>query len=185
MFEREIRDLSFVPRWTTVRAIHRQSVAEHSLFVAIYADQIATFINWSGDRTALLRYALWHDVGETISGDIPGPVKRAMGIRDSLEAFNASHLMRRFPMCEWIDPVDSELRAIVKVANCAEELFWLASEIQMGNQTMGRVFDDAHDRMTKCTPFLPTDDKTKLVLRHAIHDAAIDHRGGSSKIVTG
>lgn len=75
MFEVEFRLFSEVRRWATIRN-SGQKLAEHSFFVALYADQIATLIDWQGDRGALMLHALLHDIDELITGDIPGNWKR-------------------------------------------------------------------------------------------------------------
>ena len=40
------RDMAHVPRWVIARTHRRQSVAEHSYFVALYARQIAIEIGY-------------------------------------------------------------------------------------------------------------------------------------------
>lgn len=136
MFEREIRDLGSVPRWVTARHIHKQSVALHSYYVAIYADQIATHCSVLCDRAALLRYALWHDADEGFTGDMPGPVKRQTMDQDKIHSFIATHLKKRFPSEEWVKPKDILICQIVKVADCIDAILWNAAERQLGNMSL-------------------------------------------------
>jgi 5'-deoxynucleotidase YfbR-like HD superfamily hydrolase len=80
MFERELRDGMTVKRWGIVRTIKDQSVAEHSHMVSLYTNDIASHFGYEPELHLLcLQYALWHDVkDEIISGDFPGPAKRAL-----------------------------------------------------------------------------------------------------------
>lgn len=184
MFERELRDVSHVFRWGTSRAIHRQSVADHSYYVAIYSDQIATQIDWQGDRAALMRYALWHDVEETVTGDIVGPVKRVIK-SSSLSTLATDHLYQRFPDGEWLKPDDQDIKKIVALANVVEEIFWLASEMQMGNMTLRAVYINSQSRMREKVKELDVISSVKVRLMAEIEAAMSRHLNSQSKIVEG
>jgi 5'-deoxynucleotidase YfbR-like HD superfamily hydrolase len=131
-FEPELRDLQWVPRWTIVRRIRTQSVAEHSYYVAMYCDQIADLGEWEGDRSELLRYALWHDVSECLTGDIPGPAKRKLfgGIDKQKET---QEMHKRFGTMPPINKAGDDIRAICKVANLIDELSYMKEERRLGN----------------------------------------------------
>ena len=124
MFERDLRDLTGIQRWTIVPSLHGQNVAEHSFMVAVYADQLATYFGWNGDRGALLRYALWHDVEELFTGDVPRPVKyKTFGgeARKWLDAW----LTKSFPKGEWRKPDDAVLTGLVRLADCVDAVLWV------------------------------------------------------------
>jgi len=72
--------LAHVPRWCIVDTIKNQSVAEHSYNVTVIAmaiyDQIRLYINETGNlKINILEKALLHDIKESITGDIPSPMK--------------------------------------------------------------------------------------------------------------
>lgn len=83
--------LRYVTRYSTCRVSHPESVAEHCFFVALYADAIASWIGLCNpgikiDRAVLLRKALWHDIEEASTGDMPRSFKHSNEeVRKALE----------------------------------------------------------------------------------------------------
>lgn len=153
MFESERRDLAWVPRWGIVRVNRRQSVAEHSFFVASYGAELAKRLNWGNEkeRYDLIVYLLRHDESECLEGDIPGPVKRLCGFDGSklkplLEA--------RFGPAPQYTP---EMRAIKKAADLIDECFYLAGELNSGNQAVKSSLKNAQDRLWRALSELPGD----------------------------
>ena len=73
--------MKFIRRWSLMHATYPENVQEHSLRVALVAHMLAVIRNrrFRGDvdpeRVATL--ALYHDVGEILTGDLPTPVKHA------------------------------------------------------------------------------------------------------------
>ena len=71
--------MKYISRWGLMRNSRTENISEHSLETAIIAHGLAVMRNrrFGGnvnpDRVALL--ALFHDVSETITGDLPTPVK--------------------------------------------------------------------------------------------------------------
>lgn len=152
MYEREYRELSFVPRWGIVRTINTQSVAEHSYYVALYTADICHVLGLQYLMAEAVTYALWHDVAELFTGDIPGPVKRRIVDYTKLNEFNQEAISKTFPYEESANPglvVSLESRTIVKLADCMEEVAFLATEINMGNQSVVEYLDDAKGRLQK------------------------------------
>ena len=77
----EILRASDVKRWSIVRTIRNQSVAEHSFNVAMIARAFAKSIGICDEQ--ITKAALCHDLDEVITGDIPTPFKeraRAKGV---------------------------------------------------------------------------------------------------------
>src|SRR5260221_464375 len=59
-----------IHRYSAIPVNHTESVAEHSFFVAAYADRISIDLNCSMETNRLaVRAALWHDIEETLTGD--------------------------------------------------------------------------------------------------------------------
>jgi len=178
MFEREWRDLAWVPRWTIIRTLRQQSVAEHSFFVALYAHDIALLINQTPagntcnyDLGRLQRLALIHDAEEAITGDTPGPIKRSL-YRDDADEIVAKMVQRRFPH----DPYtpSNEERAIIRTASLLEETLYLAGEVQMGNRAAEAVFRRSTERLYRIWRTLPARKETLERLWQEVVDPAID-----------
>jgi 5'-deoxynucleotidase YfbR-like HD superfamily hydrolase len=137
VLSKDIRTLAWVPRWSIVRTLRQQNVAEHSYFVAIYADRIADILEWDGDRYELLLYALQHDIEESFTGDIPHPIK-AMGIdRNKFDKFIDHQNNERFG--RWLITPSNDVKSIVAVADMLEGLMFLTNEASMGNSEVIRV----------------------------------------------
>ena len=66
------RDAGDVTRFHTLRTIRQQSVAHHSWGVATLLLHV-----WPEAPASVLRAALWHDVAEIETGDMPAPIKWA------------------------------------------------------------------------------------------------------------
>ena len=138
MFEKELRDLSFVPRWGIVRTINRQAVSDHSYYVTVYTRSMCRALNLSDADTVLaMTYALYHDAPERLTGDMPGPYKGQMTDSASLACMERSEL-GRFSFGGPLDDVmaaskDLTIATIVKAADYIDQCFYLSTEIQMGN----------------------------------------------------
>lgn len=183
MFERSIRDAEIIERWGIVRAHRRGTMGAHSHRVVIYADQIAEFIDWRGDKGALLRYAAWHDMDEVVTGDMPGPVKRRLIDPTKLAIFTKTQMTRLFPSLAWLCPGD-EVAAIVKVADCLDEVLWLVIEQRMGNDMLQTVYNDSQERLFRKIETLPCRVEVRNLLRSEI-EAVIDvHECNDPQVIT-
>ena len=71
--------MKYINRWQLMRCEHTENLAEHSFEVAVIAHALVSLANkrnnksLNADRAAFL--ALYHDMPETITGDMPTPVK--------------------------------------------------------------------------------------------------------------
>lgn len=65
-----------VKRWTIVRTVRDQSVAEHTFNVVMIARRLATHLGV--DDAVVIKAALEHDLDEIMTGDMPSPVKKKM-----------------------------------------------------------------------------------------------------------
>ena len=160
-FAAAFRDLSHVPRWGILRSIRKQSVAEHSYYVALYAEQLATVIQWDGDIAALLQYALLHDIDETVTGDIPGPVKRAAFDKAKMWDKIRDTMARRFGTINVFrlnNPLP-EIKAIVAVADSIDEISYLIEETVLGNKWVRVVLVEAIRRFEARWEMLPIGDE--------------------------
>jgi 5'-deoxynucleotidase len=71
--------MKHIYRWSLMRNVNRENIMEHSLQVAMIAHGLAVINNkiFNGnanpEKTAL--FAIYHDSNETITGDLPTPIK--------------------------------------------------------------------------------------------------------------
>lgn len=149
LFPPELRTAALVDRWSIVRTIGRDSVAHHSYFVSIYAVQIARLINWSGPLGDLTYYALMHDIEEVITGDLLGPVKRAIVDDIKFGQFIHDKMREHVPLVDiQMDAIvesarGHEIQAIVKVADKVDAVLFLLIETAMGNMRLLPLYRDA------------------------------------------
>lgn len=150
MFDHKLRMLAFVERWNIAPRLHRQSVAEHSYFVALYSGMLAERLGISADlKLKILDYALRHDMPEYRTGDMPGPGKRAIvdpGLLRTYEIKAMEDVGQTF-----YNPLDyHEARTvynIVKAADTIDAYIWITMEVAHGNRMLKRERDIAWDRM--------------------------------------
>lgn len=180
VFDRSIRDAETIERFGTVRMHRRGTMGAHSHRVAIYADQIATLIDWRGDRASLLRWALWHDMDEVITGDLPGPVKRKAIEPGKYRTFIAEEMARRFPGGEYMSPGNRnaetiEIEMVVKIADMVDELLTLECDIRMGNSDLDSIVKNTSARLFGYIKKSAMSQDRATVLCRAIVDAVARH----------
>lgn len=133
-FNPQLRVLGHVPRWTIVRTIQSQSVAEHSYFVAKYAAMICEFLGTNETlKNACMLYALDHDIDEMISGDVPSPFKKAPGMDFENAMGHYDFDLTPF-YCN--KNVTEQVVEIVRAADLLDAAMFLQDEIAMGNTTV-------------------------------------------------
>lgn len=111
----ELRDLGWIQRWSIVPMFRRQSTAEHSFFVAVYALELYEVAIGGPPGSAFMKWALLHDADEIHSGDIPTPYKRKIGIKTQPPD---------------LDPLDIQ---IIRIADILEAYIFLLEEKMLGN----------------------------------------------------
>jgi 5'-deoxynucleotidase YfbR-like HD superfamily hydrolase len=146
MFNARIRMLGFVERWNIAPRLHRQSVAEHSYFVAMNVSTLAKWLDlpeWH--RLQLIEYALRHDLAEIVTGDMPGPGKRAVVDKAKLADYETEFL-QGIGEAEFLQDLTQGNRDIIKTADTIEAWFWCALEVARGNVLMSGELPIARDR---------------------------------------
>lgn len=74
-----VNRMKLINRWALMRNTSNENIAEHSHNVAVIAHSLCTIgnnkfgKNYNAERCAVL--ALYHDLTEVITGDMPTPVK--------------------------------------------------------------------------------------------------------------
>lgn len=170
MFEQEIRDLSFVPRWGIIRSINKQNVAEHSYYVVMYTRMLCDALGMNPvDTLEAVTLAMWHDVPERVTGDLPGPVKKKIVDEDKLSRVELITLSM-FDQCSWrVGRASATAALIVKTADYIDQCFFLATEIQMGNEkNAGWILDSSIASMLRCLVELGFSD-SRPVVKEILH----------------
>lgn len=147
--------MKYINRWGLMRNTIKENIAEHSLETGMIAHALAVINNiyFDGninpDRVAV--YAMYHDVPEIITGDLPTPVKYfAPEIKESyktVEDAAIGKLIKELPdemqtVYEKLlreDEIDADYRKIVKAADKISALIKCVEEKRMGNQDFIRA----------------------------------------------
>ena len=75
----DIANMAHVQRWHASHVSRPQTLEEHVCLVTMYAHKLLQKINRNhsnDDSLALVLYALYHDLSESVLGDLPTPSKR-------------------------------------------------------------------------------------------------------------
>ncbi len=144
-----ISRMKYINRWGLMRNTITENISEHSLETAFIAHLLALYRNvrFGGnvdpERVALL--AMYHDVTEIITGDLPTPVKyynkEIKAEYDRVEEIAKDKLISYLPedLQEHYRPLlakteeEAELWQLVKAADKLSALIKCLEERQMGN----------------------------------------------------
>jgi 5'-deoxynucleotidase len=159
--------MKLINRWPLMRNVRTENVQEHSLQVAMVAHSLALIRNkyFAGqlDPNQVATIAMFHDVSEVITGDLPTPVKYSNPIiRDEykkIEKLAEQKLINMAPdefrddYAELIDHHhhDADIAFIVKAADviCAylktlEELSAGNKEFELAKKRLDKMLKDYH-----------------------------------------
>ncbi len=144
-----ISRMKYINRWALMRNTITENISEHSLEVAFIAHALGLIRNkrFGGDvdaeRCALL--AMFHDVTEIITGDLPTPVKyynkEIRSVYEEIEHKAIDQLVSYLPedLKEYYRPLfshtdaEAELWTIVKAADKLSAYIKCIEERRMGN----------------------------------------------------
>lgn len=142
--------MKYINRWGLMRNTIQENIAEHSLETGMIAHALGVINNvyFEGDvnpdRVAV--YAMYHDVPEIITGDLPTPVKYfAPEIKESYDVVEEAAIKKLlYSLPEEMREVYSEIlkeneiekkyRILVKAADKISALIKCVEEKKMGNQ---------------------------------------------------
>ena len=140
--------MKYIDRWGLMRNTRQENLSEHSFETAVLAHALATLRNvrFGGhvqpERAAVL--ALFHDAPETLTGDLPTPVKYYNPeIRDAyreVETVSARRLLSMLPdaLRPAYEPLlledpESGYHAVVKAADKLSAYIKCVEELKAGN----------------------------------------------------
>ncbi|MCI7718404.1 MAG: 5'-deoxynucleotidase [[Pasteurella] aerogenes] len=142
--------LKLIQRWSLMRNIETENLAEHSLQVAFVAQALAIIKNkfyggkLNADRIAVI--AMYHDTSEIFTGDLPTPIKyfnpQITQVYKQIESAAELHLISLLPQelqQEFAPYLDSqqfspEEQHIVKQADLICAYIKTKFELEHGNQ---------------------------------------------------
>ncbi len=105
--------LRWIKRWGLKRNAHEENVMEHSWEVSVIAHTLALiknrYFNGQVDANAVATAALYHDITEVITGDLPTPIKY-----HSEEIRNAYKEIERQAEIELLELLPPEIRGDFK-----------------------------------------------------------------------
>lgn len=140
----DIGHSAHVTRWHSKNCHRYPSIAEHSFIVTMMASRLYNLIESFPEpeiELALLKLAMWHDMPEVITGDLPTPIKRWLetyfkdGI-NPLEELEGSICQEYREASESVNDKGEFLYLIFKIADVAEAYRFIQAEGK-GNQRDG------------------------------------------------
>ena len=124
---------SEVVRYHTVHTLQRETVGHHSHGVAVLCIILDPYCS-----VTVLRAALFHDLSEHVTGDIPSPDKRAYDIGAQVSDIEDKLLDEADLTMPWLAGYEHRT---LKLADIAQGALFCAREISLGNSKMRAVFD--------------------------------------------
>lgn len=161
--------MKYIERWALMRNSRPENLSEHSLEVALIAHALCTIGNvrygleLNGERAALL--ALYHDVSEIITGDLPTPVKYFNADIETayrqVESVAIEEMLKQLP--DDLRPVyhdilhenDEELKTIVKAADKLSALIKCIEEKSAGNSEFATAEISTKKAIEEMIPAIP------------------------------
>lgn len=151
-----LKRMRFINRWSLMRNTETENIQEHSLEVAMVAHNLAALKNeyFGGhvDSNKVAVIAMYHEVSEIFTGDMPTPIKyfdpKLRALYGEVETLAQEKMLSTLP--DRLQPVyrpiivdveDSPEWPIVKAADTISAYMKCVAELKAGNDE----FKEAHD----------------------------------------
>ncbi|MBR5542490.1 MAG: 5'-deoxynucleotidase [Oscillospiraceae bacterium] len=145
--------MKYISRWSLMRNTRQENVAEHSYHVAVLANALAVIsrdvFGKNIDPARVAASALYHDMPEILTGDLPTPIKYyGKDIKDAykrIEREAEEKLLAtltdemRKGISEYAEMRDEEIKRLVRAADKLDAHIKCCEEVNAGN----RDFRDA------------------------------------------
>ena len=157
--------MKYIKRWQLMRSTRKENIMEHSQSVSVLAHALATIRNdVFGGKVDVLKtvlYAMYHEVSEVMTGDLPTPIKyynRSIhGAYKELEKNACERIVATLPqeMKAGIEPYvladeESEEYSLVKAADRLAAYIKCLEELRSGNGEFAKakksIEEDLHSR---------------------------------------
>ena len=148
----DVYQLKNVTRYNTRNILKKESVAEHSFYVALFCIKICNDYNLSKEiEQQAITKALLHDMPEIELNDITHDVKEKLHLRKFLERYEDDYYKRHFGdyYVKLMQPSDSIVDNVVLLADTWSVLQYVSNERQLGNKTdeINEIYKNAIDRI--------------------------------------
>lgn len=144
-----------IKRWGLMRNTEPENIKEHSLDVAFIAHALAAIgnsrFNRGCDHERIVMLAVYHDVSEVITGDLPTPIKyfdpEIKNAYKKIEAVSAAKLKNMLPeelrdAYTYLDGSEDEYEnKVVKAADKISAYFKCVEELNSGNREFATAKD--------------------------------------------
>lgn len=150
-----------VERYHTRSTITTQSNAEHSFGVA----SIIALIDPNCSKELLL-YALWHDVYEVYTGDIPASVKwRWPEIKRQLSVIEREIDEE----LQLLPKISEKERALLKMADNLETLVFCEKEQGMGNKSLDQIITNCVVNISEINKIFPHEKVMQMLFDRGLY----------------
>lgn len=151
-----------VNRMHTMPQLVQENIAEHTWGVLLL---ILRF--WPDCPREFLVWAVLHDAGEVVVGDMPGHVKWSLSeeARAKLEERELEHLRRIVPSTVLDHILDSEQHILLEIFDRAEFCVSCVHEMRMGNYNAAEYFGRAAGRFRELVRQLTDENLRSVALR--------------------
>jgi 5'-deoxynucleotidase len=154
--------MKYINRWSLMRNTLNENIAEHSLQVAIIAHLLAniknTYFDGKLDPDRVAAIAMYHDVNETITGDLPTPIKyfnpEIKKAYKSIEKIANEKLISMLPeelrsiYGKLVFNEDEEVIKIIKATDKLSAYIKCIEEEKAGNSEFRKAKDSIYEQLT-------------------------------------
>ena len=181
-FFANVNRLKYIQRWGLKRNSLNENVKEHSFDVCVIAHLLCVIKNelfgGSIDPGETVLAALYHDAHESITGDLPTPIKKfnpdIYGIYKDIESVASLALVETLPeplkddLYNYVTgSCDGAITELVKAADTISAYVKCIEEIQAGNQEFKDAMEDIEKRLNNID--LPEVDYFREYFLPAVH----------------
>lgn len=157
-----INRLKYIQRWGLKRNSVSENVKEHSFDVCVIAHLLCSIRNefYGGDMDPgeVVLAALYHDAHESLTGDMPTPIKRfnqsIFASYKDIEALAAQALIDTLPVALQDDlfnyvteACDEDVMRLVKAADTISAYVKCSEEVQAGNAEFHDAMQEIENRL--------------------------------------
>lgn len=152
--------MKFIQRWGLMRNTQSENIKEHSFDVAVIAHNLASiknqYFNGHVDANEVAVKALFHEVSEIFTGDMPTPIKyftpQLRSLYGQVEALAQEKMLSTLPdklQDDYrqliVEAESSDVWPLVKAADTLAAFMKCVHEVEAGNEE----FRQAHDSILK------------------------------------
>lgn len=199
--ETDLRTLAYIERWSIVQNRRRQSVAEHSYFVVLYAMRIAQMLNAKAPQSVNLENimvgATVHDLKELVTGDGPSPISKMFKKLQNLPNIDCTDVKDRIneqfhEMIPWMATVGRNLKqdltateqAVIDVADYMEAILFLHNEQAHGSTKLEGHISYIQTLLTNVIESGAFSAKQQAIVEDIVSQSIDDERNSDLYVVT-